>query len=98
MTSLHGLSLDEAAWLLLLSEGRRKRSLSRLCMSDTVLDALLDKGSIALTDGIVEITAKGLDEIARLTALATADPSTLRSRAKSLGARITPVPPSRKAR
>jgi hypothetical protein len=97
MTSIRRLSLDEAAWLLRLSEGRRKKSLSRLCMSDSVLDALLDRGSIALTDGIVEITAKGLDEVARLTELAPVDPSTLRSRANSLGTRITPTPQSRKA-
>jgi len=98
MTSLRGLSLDEAAWLLRLSEGLRKKFLSRLAMSDAVLDALLDRGSIILKDGIVEITAKGLDEVARLTELTTADPSTLRLRANSLGARVTPVPPSHKAR
>jgi hypothetical protein len=100
VTSMRRLSLDEAAWLLRLSEGRRKKYLSRLAMSDSVLDALLDRGSIALTDGIVEISAKGLDEVARLTELTTADPSTLRSRATSLGARVTPVPPgsSRRAR
>lgn len=96
MTSLEGLSIDEAAWLLLLSEGQPKRSLSRLSMSDSVLDALLDRGSISLMDGIVEITAKGLDEAARLTELTTADPSALRSRASYLGARVTPIPPTRK--
>lgn len=96
MTSLQGLSIDQAAWLLLLSEGQRKKSLSRLAMSDDVLDALLNRGSIALTDGIAQITAKGLDEVARLTELTTADPATLRSRAKSLGARVTPIPQSRK--
>jgi hypothetical protein len=98
MTGLDGLSLDEAAWLLRLSEGQRKKSLSRLAMSDDVLDALLNRGSIALTDGILEITAKGLDEVARLPELTTADPATLRSRANSLGARVTPIPPSRKGR
>ncbi|HET7065213.1 MAG TPA: hypothetical protein VFI49_13135 [Rudaea sp.] len=90
------MSIDQAAWLLLLSEGQRKKSLSRLAMSDDVLDALLNRGSIALTDGIAQITAKGLDEVARLTELTTADPATLRSRAKSLGARVTPIPQSRK--
>jgi hypothetical protein len=98
MTSIQGLSVDEAAWLLLLSEGRRKKALSRLCMSDSALDALLARGSIALTDGIVEITAQGLGEVARLTELAAADPALLRSRANSLGARVTPIPQSRKTR
>jgi hypothetical protein len=92
------LSLDEAAWLLRLSEGRRKKSLSRLAMSDSVLDALLDRGLIVLKDGVVEITAQGLAKVIRLTELATVDPATLRSRADSLGARVTPVPPSRKVR
>jgi hypothetical protein len=98
MTGLHGLSIDQAAWLLRLSEGQRKKSLSRLAMSDDVLDTLLDRGSIVLKDGIVELTAKGLDEVSRLTELTSADPATLRSRATSLGARVTPVPPSRKTR
>ena len=98
MTDLRGMSLDEAAWLLRLSEGRRQESLSRLAMSDSVLDALLDRGSIVLKDGIIEITAKGLAEANRLTELTTVDPATLRSRADSLGARVTPVPPSRKTR
>ena len=95
---LKGMSLDEAAWLLRLSEGQRKKSLSRLAMSDDVLDALLDRASIVLTDGIVEITAKGLAEINRLSELAAVDPAMLRSRANSLGARVTPIPPSRKIR
>ena len=98
MTTLQGLTLDEAAWLLRLSEGRRQKSLSRLAMSDSVLDALLNRGSIALKDGIVEITAKGLDEVIRLTELTAVDPATLRSKADSLGARVTPIPPSRKTR
>jgi len=95
---LKGMSLDEAAWLLRLSEGQRKKSLSRLAMSDDVLDALLDRGSIVLTNGIVEITAKGLEETNRLSELAAVDPATLRSRANALGARVTPIPPSRKTR
>jgi len=99
MTSvLKGLSLDQAAWLLRLSEGQRKKSLSRLAMSDDALDALLDRGSIVLSNGIVEITAKGLEEILRLSELAEADPAALRSRADALGARVTPIPPSRKTR
>ena len=99
MTSLpKAMSLDEAAWLLRLSEGQRKKSLSRLAMSDDVLDGLLDRGSIVLTDGIVEITAKGLEETNRLSELAAVDPATLRSRANALGARVTPIPPSRKTR
>ena len=95
---LKGMSLDEAAWLLRLSEGQRKKSLSRLAMSDDVLDALLDRGSIVLINGIVEITAKGLEETNRLSELAAVDPATLRSRANALGARVTPIPPSRKTR
>ena len=95
---LKGMNLDEAAWLLRLSEGQRKKSLSRLAMSDDVLDALLDRGSIVLTNGIVEITAKGLEETNRLSELAAVDPATLRSRANALGARVTPIPPSRKTR
>jgi len=97
MTSFQGLSVDEAAWLLCLS-GQHRKSLSRLALSDNVLDALLDRGSITLTDGIVEITAKGLDEVARLTELTTVDPAAIRQRAISLGARVTPVPPSRRTR
>ena len=93
----NGLSLDEAAWLLSLN-GHHRKSLSRLAMSDDVLDALLSRGSISLTNGIVEITSKGLDEVARLTELTTADPAAIRQRANSLGARVTPVPPSRRAR
>jgi len=95
MTSIRKLSVDEAAWLLLLSQGRRKKNLSSLCMSDSVLDALSDRESVALTDGVLEITQAGLDEVARLTELTTANSATLRSRANSLGARITPIPRNR---
>jgi len=100
MIRLHGFTVDEAAWLIRLSEGRRKKLLSRLAMSDYVLDAHLKRGLIGLKDGIVEITARGIAEVLRLTQL-TADSAlsaTLRSRADSLGARVTPVPPSRKNR
>jgi hypothetical protein len=98
MTGLpNGLSLDEAAWLLRLN-GQHRKSLAGLAMSDDVLDALLDRGSITLADGIMEITAKGLDEVARLSELTTVDPAVIRQRANSLGARVTPVPPSRRTR
>jgi hypothetical protein len=98
MPRLHELTVDEAAWLILLSEGRRKKSLSRLAMSDPVLDKLLDRGSIVLKDGIVQITENGMAEVLRFKEQTTEEstlPATLRARAHALGSRITPVPRSR---
>ena len=101
MTRLLGLTVDEAAWLILMSEGRRKKSLSRLAMSDSVLNTLLDRGSIVLKDGIVEITDNGMTEVLSLkerTAEEPTLPATLRARAQALGSRITPIPRSRTPR
>ncbi|HEX3164385.1 MAG TPA: hypothetical protein VHQ92_17560 [Pseudolabrys sp.] len=98
MSRLQGLTVDEAAWLVLMSEGRRKKSLSRLAMSDRVLDTLLERGSIVLKDGILEITDNGLAEVLRLTEPAADEstlPSTLRARARELGTRVTPIPQNR---
>jgi len=98
MIRLHRLTVDEAAWLILMSEGRRKKSLSRLAMSDSVLDTLLNRGLIVLKDGIVEITENGMDVSGRLIQLPAEDsmlPTKLRARANALGTRITPLPRSR---
>jgi hypothetical protein len=95
MTHLDRLTVDEAAWLILMSEGRRKKSLSRLAMSDSVLNTLLDRGSIVLKDGIVEITENGMAEVLRLRERTTKELATLQSRAQALGSRITPIPRSR---
>jgi hypothetical protein len=98
MNRLRGLTVDEAAWLILMSEGSRKKSLSRIAMSDRVLDALLDRGSIVLSDGVVEITEDGLAEVHRLiepTAEEPTLPTTLRERARAFGTRITPIPQTR---
>jgi hypothetical protein len=95
MTHLDRLTVDEAAWLILMSEGRRKKSLSRLAMSDSVLNTLLDRGSIVLKDGIVEITENGMAEVLRLRERTTEELATLQSRAQALGSRITPIPRSR---
>jgi len=99
MTRLSGLTLDEAAWLILMSEGPAKKSLSELAMSDPVLDTLIDRGSIVLKDGIVEITDNGMAEVHLLIERAADEPKlpeTLKARARALSSRITPVPQSRK--
>jgi len=64
---MHGLTIEQASWLVGLSKGTLRKSLAGLGLSDPVLDALLERGLIALTDGVVQVTSVGMAKVFRIT-------------------------------
>lgn len=64
---MHGLTIEQASWLVGLSKGTLRKSLAGLGLSDPILDALLERGLIALTDGVVQVTSVGMAKVFRLT-------------------------------
>ena len=68
MVGLHGLTNVEAQWLLMMSEGRIRRSVSDIGMPQEVRDSLIVRDLLlGHPDGTVEITVNGTAEVIRLS-------------------------------
>lgn len=68
MVGLHGLTSVEAQWLVMMSEGRIRRSVSDIGMPLEVRDSLIVRDLLlGHPDGTVEITVNGTAEVIRLS-------------------------------
>ena len=68
MVGLHGLTSIEAEWLVLMSEGRIRKSVAEIGMPPEIRDALIVRDLLlGHPDGSIEITVNGTAEVIRLS-------------------------------
>jgi len=68
MVGLYGLTSIEAEWLVVMSEGRIRKSVAEMGMPPEVRDALIVRDLLlGHPDGSVEITVNGTAEVIRLS-------------------------------